>query len=272
MTANTTAAPRVLRPIAGRGWRLGFGNMLANEFGRWFGTRRWLIQLAVFVLLINGPVFIVSAAGAETGLVEGVAGPAAVAAVADVFGGLLIASTTIGVVVIAQGAIIGEKQLGTAAWVMSKPASRSGFILAKFLAYGVALLLLAFPLPGALFYAGCVFFFGQGPALGALAAMLGLVALHLAFYLALSLMLGTLFAGRGPVAAIGIGLLLFGLSIGRQLPVLPYILPWSLPDLGIGSLMGQTWPPAWPIPVIATAVWIIGFMAVALWRFSREEF
>jgi ABC-type transport system involved in multi-copper enzyme maturation permease subunit len=39
----------------------------------------------------------------------------------------------IGVAVLAQGAIVGEKQSGTAAWVLSKPVSRSAFILAKLL-------------------------------------------------------------------------------------------------------------------------------------------
>ena len=38
------------------------------------------------------------------------------------------------VIVIGQDTIIGEKQSGTAAWVLSAPVSRSAFIMAKLLA------------------------------------------------------------------------------------------------------------------------------------------
>ena len=36
--------------------------------------------------------------------------------------------------------------------------------------------------------------------------------------------------------------------------------------------LGGPVPPVWPIPVIATAVWTVMFIAIALWRFGREEF
>ena len=43
----------------------------------------------------------------------------------------IMVASVIAVVAKTQGAIIGEKQLGTAAWVLSKPASRRAFVLAK---------------------------------------------------------------------------------------------------------------------------------------------
>ncbi len=266
MTADTTTAPRALRPIAGRGWRLGFANMLANELMRWFGTRRWLIQLTISVLLMNGMVLIGSA------MTEAVSAAEGLAEAADVFVTMLCMVMTIGAIVTVQDAIIGEKQLGTAAWVMSKPASRSGFILAKFISYGLALLLLAFPVPAVIFYAECLFFFGQVPALAALAGALGLVVLHLVFYLSLSLVLGSLFVGRGPVVAICFGLLLGGLALGNSLPLLLYVMPWWLLNLAYTVLAGLPLPPEWPIPAVATAAWSLLFLAVTLWRFSREEF
>jgi ABC-2 type transport system permease protein len=266
MTASTVTAGRTLRPVTGRGWRLGFGNMLANENRRWWGTRRWLVQLLLFVALINGMVLIVSVTGQGVDPAEGLT------ETVDVFMGMLIMVTAIGVVVIAQGAIISEKQLGTAAWVMSKPASRSGFVLAKLIAYAANLLLLAIPVPTAIFYVEAQVFWGQVPDPVGLLPALALLVLQFGFYLALTLMLGTLCAGRGPVAGIGIGLLIGGLVLGNTLPLLPYVLPWPLPDLAIGALMGRTAPAAWPIPVIATAGLSVVFVVVALWRFSREEF
>jgi ABC-2 type transport system permease protein len=41
----------------------------------------------------------------------------------------------IDVVIVVQGAIVGERELGTAAWIMSKPASRNAFVLAKLAAH-----------------------------------------------------------------------------------------------------------------------------------------
>ncbi len=268
MTANTLTSGRALRRISGRGWRLGFGNMLANELGRWFGTRRWLTQLGVFVALINGMVlmFAVSSAGSGTAAAE------LFAEAGDVFSTMLMVATAIGVVVMAQGAIIGEKQLGTAAWVMSKPASRAGFVLAKFMGYGVTLLTLAIVIPSGIYFAETLGFWGLTPGLVRMLAAMGLVALHFAFYLALMLALGTLFSSRAPVAAIGIGLLLAGIIVGRSIPLLPHVLPWPLPALSTGVLIGAPVAADWFIPVIATAVWTVVFLVVALWRFGREEF
>jgi ABC-2 type transport system permease protein len=268
MTANTLTSERALRRVTGRGWHLGFGNMLANELGRWFGARRWLAQLSVFVVLINGMVlmFAISSVG------HGGAAAELFAEAGDVFSTMLMVVTAIGVVVLAQGAIIGEKQLGTAAWVMSKPASRAGFVLAKFFGYGLTLLALAILPPSAIYYAESLGFWGLTPGLVPMVAAMGLVVLHFAFYLALMLALGTVFTSRAPAAAIGIGLLLAGVILGRSIPLLPYVLPWPLPALATGVLIGAAVPADWFIPVIATAVWTVIFLVVALWRFSREEF
>jgi ABC-2 type transport system permease protein len=53
----------------------------------------------------------------------------------------------------AQGAIVREKQLGTAAWALSKPVARSAFGLAKLVAYAVGFVRLATLAPSATFYA-----------------------------------------------------------------------------------------------------------------------
>jgi ABC-2 type transport system permease protein len=268
MTANSAINPRALRPVAGRGWRLGFANMLANENGRWWGKRRWLIPLAIFVAFINGPILL-DAATADTATNSEYP---RTALSADVLAGMLIVTTTIGVIVTTQGAIIGEKQLGTAAWVMSKPASRAGFVLAKFISTGAGMLLLAVPIPAAIYYAEAQLFWGRVPALGTVMAATAIAALHMLYYLALTLMLDSLFASRAPVAATGVGLFIVGFSIGTNLPLLPYIMPWLLPNLAVDVSMGQVIHPAWPIPVMAVIVEIIVFVVVALWRFSREEF
>jgi hypothetical protein len=49
-------------------------------------------------------------------------------------------------------------------------------------------------------------------------------------------------------------------------------LPWTFGKSAVGLVLGSALPPVWIIPVIATAIWIVLFVGVALWRFGREEF
>jgi hypothetical protein len=49
-------------------------------------------------------------------------------------------------------------------------------------------------------------------------------------------------------------------------------LPWTLKDSAVGLALGSALPPVWIIPVVATALWTALFLALALWRFGREEF
>lgn len=134
------------------------------------------------------------------------------------------------------------------------------------------MLLLAIPVPAAIYYAEAQLFWGQAAAPATVMAAAAIAALHMLFYLALMLMLDTLFASRAPVASIGFGLFFVGFMLGSSLPLLPYVMPWPLPNLAVDVGMGQGFHPGWHIPVIAVTVEAVVFLAVALWRFSREEF
>jgi ABC-2 type transport system permease protein len=174
---------------------------------------------------------------------------------------------------VVQGAIVGEKQLGTAAWVMSKPASRSAFLLAKIVAYTTGFWVTGIIIPSTIFLLTMRILnpvpiqlipFMQGIAIAALSQL---------FYLALTLMLGTFYNSRGPIAGIGIGFILTGLLLKSLIPMQVMILtPWPLQDVAGGLATGQELPSVWPIPVLATAFWIVVMTVVALWRFGREEF
>jgi len=55
-------------------------------------------------------------------------------------------------IIIAQDAIIGERQSGTAAWVLSKPVSRPAFILSKLVAGAIGLLVTGIVIQGVVAY------------------------------------------------------------------------------------------------------------------------
>jgi ABC-2 type transport system permease protein len=250
-------------------WRRGFANLLRNENRMWWGTRKWLVHLLLWLVVINGLLLLI-------GLMDGkeVGNPVPLYdTLIQVFvsvGGL---ATAIGVVTTAQGAIVREKQLGTAAWILSNPVSRSAFVLAKFVGYAASFLALAIVLPSLMFYAENLVLAGRAPALAPFLAGVGQMALHTLFYLALTLLLGTIYNNRGPIGGIAMGVPFAGFLPPNLVPQAAMMaLPWTLSKSAIGLVLGSQLPPVWIIPVVATALWIAVFMGVALWRFGREEF
>jgi ABC-2 type transport system permease protein len=260
------AARHGLVPVRERAWLGGFGNMLRKELGQWWGTRTWWVQTLIWVLILNGITTIVAVT--EATLPEG-----KLTEVVQTFLGISVSIVGIGAVIVTQGAIVGEKQMGTAAWVMSKPASRSAFVLAKLIAYGIGFWATAVLIPSTIF----VFTMGAlVPAplpLATFLAGMAVAALGQLFYLTLTLMLGTFFNSRGPVAGIGIAFIMIGLMLKGLIPQQILILtPWPLADLAGPLAMGMELPSIWIVPVLATAFWIIVMTIAALWRFGREEF
>jgi ABC-2 type transport system permease protein len=277
-------ATNLLQPVREHGWRRGFANLLDNEHRLWWGTHRWIVHLLVWLALINGTVAFIAFGAATTQsqlspkrMAEARFTPERVYQVEmQVFFQIGVMATAIGAIISTQGAIIREKQVGTAAWVLSKPASRPAFVLSKFIACLAALLALAVALPGAAFYGEIWLFAGRVPPPFGFLAGLGVWVSHLLFYLALTFMLGTVFSSRGPVLGIALGFLFAGSFVPNILPqIVPY-LPWPLSQLALVLALGPDAPVALPqtaiVPVIATVLWTTIFIAVALWRFSREEF
>lgn len=276
LTNTTTATSKSeLNQITGGGVLRGFGNLLGNELHQWFGTRRWIIHLLIWVVPINALIAI-AMIEIVTGNPPAGAPPDLTARLGEVFqvffvlGGL---ATGIGIITATQGAIIREKQLGTAAWVMSKPISRAAFILAKLAANAATFFLLAIAIPALVLYLQMTLIWHYPQAVLPFALGLAVYTLHFLFYLALTVLLGTLFAARGAVTGIGMASLVGGLILPNFLPewVLS-VMPWGLPRASFALTIGQTLPPQIVTALILTATWILVFIVVALWRFGREEF
>ena len=263
------AAPQAPELIAARGWGNGFANLLRMEFSLWWRTRKWWVHLLVWLVIFNG----IAAAGIISSIQDGLA-PARI--FVDVIEPLLIiggVAMVIGIVTTSQGAIIGEKQLGTGAWIISKPVARSAFVLAKLVAIAASFLTLAIIIPGTLVYAQSVLLAGYTPDPAAYISAFGVLALQNLFYLAFSLMLGTLFATRGPLSGVALGCLFGGLVLPNFLPrTITLLTPWLLIQLAPALARGEVLPAEAILPLIATALWVVLFVAVALWRFGREEF
>ena len=253
--------------VSERGWRRGLGNLIDNASARWWKTRTWWVQSLIWVGLIGFILGSILFGTADFKLQDGVA-------VYGIFAGMFPA---VAVVIIMQGVLVGEKRDGTAAWVLSKPASRTAFILSKLVANGLGVLVTMVLLPGVVAYV--LFFIRLKGALDPLAFLdaLGVLFLNLLFYLTLTLMLGALFDGRGAVIGIGLAFLFLQQYLVGLLPALRFVLPWTLvvplnnqTDAIVPALLsGQ--PIYSYIPILAVAVECIVFVLVALWRFNQEE-
>lgn len=224
--------------------------------------------------MINGFLLLVQhgdAAGRENAeAATGLAGQ--LAAMVEVFfrvGGFF---ATVGVVTSAQDLILKERQMGTAAWVLTKPVARPAFVLAKLLGSGLAVLVLMTLVPSLLFMAQTTIGLGQGPALAWFVPAVGILVASHGFYLALTLCLGTVFDTRGAVAGSAIGFLFAGQVVGGLRPELAHVFPWQLHGIASAVAQGSPAPAWWWQPVLATVAWTVALSALAIWRFAREEF
>jgi ABC-2 type transport system permease protein len=253
-----------------RGWFSGLRNMLRKENGTWWRTKKWWVQILVWLLLTNGiPAFILWVIPLiDTGspLPSGADG-------LGVFLQILGVASTIGVLILAQGIVVREKQMGTAAWILSNPVSRVAFILSKLIAHAFGILAIVFVLQGLVAYGQFSLRDGSlWPPLP-LAAAMGLQALHAIFWLALSLMLGTFFNSRGPVLGIAFGVFFVQQILGQLeglVPVVPAYMPMKLVELCMPVALSQPLPSV--LPIISVVVSTVLFVLIAMWRFGRQEF
>jgi ABC-2 type transport system permease protein len=267
------ASAQTLQPVIEHGWRKGLANLMRKENGQWWHTRRWWIQALVWLLVINGTLavglWIVPIVEPDLKL--------NVALAYEFFVQMMAWFPMFAVIVIVQGAIISEKQSGTAAWILSAPVSRESFILSKLFANALGFFVTVIVLQGTVAYLQLSLYGSNLLPAGPYLAVMGLFSLYLLLYLALTLMLGTFFNARGPVLGIAIGVAIASMrGVGGLLsgyaPWLVKILPEALPVLANAIVTGTPLPSDWPVPVVFTTLYSALFVALAIWRFRREEF
>ena len=261
MAANLAlqAAEPALEPVPERGWRNGLSTLLRNELRAWWGTKTWLVQALIWTVVLNGFTALVLWGGPRAASAD---------AARTVFGLFTGIFGALGVIVATQGAIVGEKRQGTAAWVLSKPVSRVAFLAAKWVAHSLGFFVTIILLQGALVYAQ---FAAAGVAPPALAFVSGMamLSLQLLAYLTLTLMLGTFFGSQAAVAGIAV-VLLFVQPVLVEATAFGDWLPGALPRQVAAVLGGAALPTL--IPLIGTVLVIVVCALLAVWRFEREEF
>ena len=251
---------------------IGLGPLLRKELLEAWRTRRVLVVAIVFTafgiaspyLARYLPELIKSLAG---GQVQIVIPPPTVGDAVDQFQKNLGQAGILTAVLLAMGSVAVEKERGTAALVLSKPASRGAYLLAKMLAMaatlGIGLLLAS--VGG---YAYTALLFEALPPLG-WAAMTGLLLLMLVVYAALTF-LGSVLT-RSSIAAAGIGV--GGLLVVALVSVLPTIGAYTPGGLSVPGRALALGTDAGIVigPVLVNLGLLAGLFAVAWVAFRRQE-
>lgn len=252
----------------GAGWSRGLDNLLRNELAGWFGTRKWWGQILIWVAVGNLiPLIAFFDTKDTTGTLLVV-----------LFGTLLGVGGPVGVCIMMQEALVGEKQAGTAAWVLSKPVSRLAFLASKLAGNAVGIAVTVILVPGLIAYLlSALLAHVTLPALGFLAG-LGVHLVHILFYVGLTLMLGAFSDHRGPVIGVPMAFLfvqqfLPGLIPGveRVLPLTLVMTPGNTGAGGVATALMLGMPVSTYLPLYTTLAAGLVFVAAAAWAFQREE-
>ena len=156
---NTTK----LRMLKGRGWWMGFANLFHANNTKWWHTKKWIIQTVFWLLFINGLLAVMIWALPAEKVLKEFASLGTIktmdALQQNLLAGALINflvyyafALPVGAIIAGQDSIIGERQAGTAAWVLSKPVSRLAFILSKLAASTIGMLIIAVVIQGMVAY------------------------------------------------------------------------------------------------------------------------
>jgi ABC-2 type transport system permease protein len=258
-------------PVLGAGWSRGLANVLRGELKSWFATRRWWVQIIIWTASVNLIYFIVALTSSK-----GRASMETTLMLFNIFMGL---AGPIGVSIVMQTAVVGEKRSGTAAWVLSKPVSRAAFITAKLIANSTGIAVTMVLAQGLIAYLISTLMLDFPVSIPTFLAALGVHFVNILFYLTLTLMLGTIFEHTGPVIGISIAFL-FAQNISMSFfPVLARYVPWTLaipaggdanPSIAMNLMSGSAVPSFMPLYVALAA--IILFVGLALWIFQKQEF
>jgi ABC-2 type transport system permease protein len=170
-------------------------------------------------------------------------------------------------ILLAMGSVAAEKERGTAALILTKPASRAAFLLAKIIAIGTTLgVSTAIAAAGAWFYTFVLF---EPLPIGGYAGAAILQWLALMSYATITFVGSTL--TRSALAAAGLGVAaLIVLGVASVVPAIGHLLPSGLATPAHGLALGD---PNVDVlgPSLASAATIAGLVVVGWLAFRRQE-
>ena len=245
--------------------------MLRKELREQLRTNRLLVVCAVFLFFgIQGPLL----AKFTPQLIEAVAPEMQISVptptTADAIAQFLKSMLQMGpfaAILLAMGSVAREKERGTAALILSKPAGRPAFLLAKFAALA-GLLAAGILLAGLVAYIYTVILF-DSPSPAGFAVMCLLVLLQLLVYGAVTFLGSTLVNSALPAAGIGIAAFI-GFAIISVIPNVASFAPPALNDPGTAFALGRPVSNLLP-PLLVSLALLAGTLLLAVFSFRKQE-
>lgn len=267
MTAQSPAVAVHTVSRRGAGMFLGFGTVLGKEITEWFKSPKALI---VATVSIAGAVL-----ATVVPLIMEATEPAAAA-------GLLTMDPTTNVllgwkggqtlpliaVVATMGMISVERDRGTLAWSLTNPVSPASVIAAKFVGAMLVFSAMAFLLPLLISIGVATVAYGSPPDLSIVASFAVLYLTVPAFFIALTIGLGTFIKSTGGVAGVAFAVMFLPLLIGGMVPLLNELSPTAIGSWAMAAATGE------PVSVLAPAGWVASMVAIAVGSkiaFDRQE-
>jgi ABC-2 type transport system permease protein len=249
----------------------GFAVLLSKEISEQWRTRRLPVVAVIFVLLgLGSPVLAKYTPDIIKLAASSIEIHVPTPTIKDAVGQLIKNLGQVGVltaILLAMGSVAGEKESGTAAFVLVKPVGRLAFLAAKFsgLALTLATAVLVCGLAAFLYTA---LLFSPPSILGFVGAcmviLVGLLVIAAATFLASTLV-------RSPIAAAGVGVVALVIAgILSSLPDIGHFTPFGLNELASALALQQS-TTGWTWPLIANAGCVVILLAASWLVFRRQE-
>jgi ABC-2 type transport system permease protein len=249
----------------------GYAVLLIKELSEQWQTRRLPVVAVIFVLIgLGSPVLAKYTPDIVRLAASSIEIHVQTPTIKDAVDQLIKNLGQVGVltaILLAMGSVAGEKESGTAAFVLVKPVSRLAFLGAKFsglaLTMATAVLLCGF---SAFLYTALLFAPLSLPGFGAACVVMLLGLLEIA---AITFLGSTLVRSPVPAAGIGVvGLVIAG--IVSSLPNVGHFTPFGLNELA-RALVLQEATNGWVWPVIVNVGFVVVILAVSWLVFRRQE-
>jgi ABC-2 type transport system permease protein len=254
-----------------KGWLTGFSNMLDKENGRWWKTNTWLQQVFIWFMLLNVPLLFILYISHPTS--NGI--PMTVQETAlfgvQVFMAVSALYLPFGVSIMTHDAIIKERELGTMAWVLSKPITRKSFVLAKIVANTAAVLTLMVLIQGIIDYGILSLYNGAFLNAANFFGALGIIALLSMFYLGMMFALGSVTTSRYLILGSAVVFIILGMAASYTLPDLSTYLAWKMSETARQFALYGNLTFDGVIQLVATGVWIVIFFLISIFQVERIE-
>jgi len=265
MTAPSVAiGPTVQRRTGGP--FLGFGTVLRKEVTEWLRGPKALIIAGISIFSAIFTTLIPFIAKASNELDE--AGLLSMDPTANVLLGFTGQTVALIAVVATMALLSGERDRGTLAWSLTNPVSPTSIIAAKFVAAMLVFSVAALVLPLLVSVGVATVAYGALPNLSTVATF-GLLILTLpAFYIALTIGLGTAIKSTAGVAGAAFAVMFVPQIIGGIVPIVNDLSPTNVGAWAMATAKGL------PASTLTIAAWVVAMVVMVVGAklvFDRQE-